>query len=91
VKTHWQVFGGDKAKSQRIANLKNDVASLQMSRAAAIAEYERVKGRNIEVRGAAPRALSPCAKGGVCGLRLRQLRNLRVTLARAFTFCWNSE
>ncbi len=45
-----QVFGGDKAKARKVASLHQDVRALQTAQVAAEAEYDRVLGRNREVR-----------------------------------------
>jgi len=44
------VFGGDKAKARKVASLHQDVRALQTAQVAAEAEYDRVLGRNREVR-----------------------------------------
>ena len=44
-----QVFGGDKAKSRKTDNLKNEVAGLEAAVQAASQEYDRVKLRNTQV------------------------------------------
>lgn len=46
-----RVFGGDKAKTRKVAGLHNDVAALESALESAKSEYERVKGRNLEVGG----------------------------------------
>lgn len=42
--------GGDAAKARKVAALQNEVAALQAAQEAAQREYERVKGRNLQVR-----------------------------------------
>lgn len=44
-----QVFGGDKGKTRRVANLQSDVAALEAAIEAARAEYDRVIERNLKV------------------------------------------
>ena len=44
------MFGGDKAKARKVASLHQDVRALQTAQVAAEAEYDRVLGRNREVR-----------------------------------------
>lgn len=44
-----QVFGGDKGKTRRVANLQSDVAALEAAIEAARAEYDRVLDRNLKV------------------------------------------
>lgn len=41
---------GDKARSRKLENLKNEVASLEAAVQAASQEYGRVKQRNLQVR-----------------------------------------
>ncbi|EIE22906.1 hypothetical protein COCSUDRAFT_66447 [Coccomyxa subellipsoidea C-169] len=43
-----QVFGGDKGKTRRVANLQSDVAALEAAIEAAGAEYNRVLERNLK-------------------------------------------
>ncbi|DBB03247.1 TPA: hypothetical protein ACH3X3_010644 [Trebouxia sp. C0006] len=43
-----KVFGGDKAKSRKTDNLKNEVAGLEAAVQAASQEYDRVKLRNTQ-------------------------------------------
>ncbi|GAB4824150.1 hypothetical protein N2152v2_011196 [Parachlorella kessleri] len=43
-----RVFGGDKAKTRKVAGLHNDIAALEAAQSSATSEYERVKGRNEE-------------------------------------------
>ena len=49
-----QVFGGDKGKTRRVANLQSDVAALEAAIEAARAEYDRVLERNPKVRSSHP-------------------------------------
>ena len=44
-----RVFGGDKAKTRKVAGLHNDVAALEAALGSAKAEYDKVKARNMEV------------------------------------------
>lgn len=43
-------MGGDAAKARKVAALQNEVAALQAAQEAAQHEYQRVKGRNLQVR-----------------------------------------
>lgn len=43
--------GGDAAKQRKAAQLENEVAQLEAALEAAQQEYERVKGRNLQVQG----------------------------------------
>ena len=43
------MFGGDKGKTRRVANLQSDVAALEAAIEAARAEYDRVLERNLKV------------------------------------------
>ena len=43
------MFGGDKAKTRKVAGLHNDIAALEAAQSSATSEYERVKARNEEV------------------------------------------
>ncbi len=45
-----QVFGGDKGKTRRVANLQSDVAALEAAIDSARAEYDKVLDRNMKVR-----------------------------------------
>ena len=42
-------MGGDAAKQRKAAQLENEVAQLEAALEAAQAEYQRVKGRNLQV------------------------------------------
>lgn len=44
------MFGGDKAKTRKVAGLHNDIAALEAALGSAKAEYEKVRVRNKEVR-----------------------------------------
>ena len=46
----WQVFGGDKSKTRRVASLQSDVAALEAALESARAEYDRVLERNLQAR-----------------------------------------
>lgn len=45
-----QVFGGDKGKTRRVANLQSDVAALEAAIDSAKAEYDKVLDRNMKVQ-----------------------------------------
>lgn len=43
--------GGDAAKQRKVAALQNEVSGLEAALEAARREYERVKARNLQVKG----------------------------------------
>ncbi len=55
--------GGDAAKARKVAALQNEVAALQAAHEAAQQEYERVRGRNLQVRAPACLPARNCASG----------------------------
>lgn len=56
--------GGDAAKARKVAALQNEVAALQAAHEAAQQEYERVRGRNLQVRACLPACLHEIAHQG---------------------------
>ena len=46
-----KVLGGDASRLRRADELRSDASRLEMSIVAARAEYERIKGVNVEVGG----------------------------------------